>query len=207
MPSRQDHLHSYQFATQRVVAALVMARDGPRASSPFRRAAGATVARRAGGAIALGCLAAYGAITGPGGTRCVTSRPSYRAGVGAGTSTRREIAPGAQLHLGAAGRRVVGAADPCWSAPLHRGRAARRHAGHPGSGPIPCRPPTGCSVHRGRCARHVVGGGPRSTLARRWRAARGNALGSRRCSPGIRTGPCTCSGATAATWCASRGRH
>ena len=43
MPSRQDQLHSYQFMVQRVVAALVMRETDP-AQSPFRRAAGASLA-------------------------------------------------------------------------------------------------------------------------------------------------------------------
>ena len=47
MPSRQDQLHSYQFMVQRVVAALVMRETDP-AQSPFRRAAGASLAERAG---------------------------------------------------------------------------------------------------------------------------------------------------------------
>src|SRR3712207_3733583 len=65
MPSRQDQLHSYQFAVQRVVAALVMRETDP-AQSPFRRAAGATLASVLVAAIALGGVAAYGAIVGGG---------------------------------------------------------------------------------------------------------------------------------------------
>src|SRR3712207_5522871 len=65
MPSRQDQLHSYQFAVQRVVAALVMRETDP-AQSPFRRAAGATLAGVLVAAIALGGVAAYGAIVGGG---------------------------------------------------------------------------------------------------------------------------------------------
>jgi len=53
MPSRQDQLHSYQFMIQRVVAALVMRETDP-ARSPFRRAAGATLASVLCAAIALG---------------------------------------------------------------------------------------------------------------------------------------------------------
>lgn len=66
MPSRQDQLHSYQFMVQRVVAALVMRETDP-AQSPFRRAAGATLASVLIAAIALGGVAAYGAIVGGGG--------------------------------------------------------------------------------------------------------------------------------------------
>lgn len=66
MPSRQDQLHSYQFMVQRVVAALVMRETDP-AQSPFRRAAGATLASVLIAVIALGGVAAYGAIVGGGG--------------------------------------------------------------------------------------------------------------------------------------------
>jgi type VII secretion protein EccB len=65
MPSRQDQLHSYQFAVQRVVAALVMRETDP-AQSPFRRAAGATMASVLVAAIALGAVAVYGLIVGGG---------------------------------------------------------------------------------------------------------------------------------------------
>lgn len=68
MPSRQDQLHSYQFMVQRVVAALVMRETDP-AQSPFRRAAGATLASVLIAAIALGGVAAYGAIVGGGGDK------------------------------------------------------------------------------------------------------------------------------------------
>ena len=61
MPSRQDQLHSYQFMVQRVVAALVMRETDP-AQSPFRRAAGASLASVLVAAIALGGFAVYGAI-------------------------------------------------------------------------------------------------------------------------------------------------
>ena len=66
MPSRQDQLHSYQFMVQRVVAALVMRETDP-AQSPFRRAAGATLASVLIAAIALGGVGVYGAIVGGGG--------------------------------------------------------------------------------------------------------------------------------------------
>lgn len=65
MPSRQDQLHSHQFMIQRVVAALVMRETDP-AQSPFRRAAGATLASMLIAAIALGGVVAYGAIVGGG---------------------------------------------------------------------------------------------------------------------------------------------
>ncbi|MEV4758200.1 type VII secretion protein EccB [Micromonospora sp. NPDC049559] len=66
MPSRQDQLHSYQFMVQRVVAALVMRETDP-AQSPFRRAAGATLASVLIAAIALGATVVYGVIVGGGG--------------------------------------------------------------------------------------------------------------------------------------------
>jgi type VII secretion protein EccB len=66
MPSRQDQLHSYQFMVQRVVAALVMRETDP-AQSPFRRAAGATLASVLIAAIALGGVGVYGAVVGGGG--------------------------------------------------------------------------------------------------------------------------------------------
>ena len=67
MPSRQDQLHSYQFMVQRVVAALVMRETDP-AQSPFRRAAGATLASVLIAAITLGAVGVYGLIVGGGGT-------------------------------------------------------------------------------------------------------------------------------------------
>jgi type VII secretion protein EccB len=67
MPSRQDQLHSYQFMVQRVVAALVMRETDP-AQSPFRRAAGATLASVLIAAIALGAVVVYGVFTGGGAT-------------------------------------------------------------------------------------------------------------------------------------------
>jgi type VII secretion protein EccB len=65
MPSRQDQLHSYQFMVQRVVAALVMRETDP-AHSPFRRAAGATLASVLVAAIALGAVMVYGVFVGGG---------------------------------------------------------------------------------------------------------------------------------------------
>lgn len=65
MPSRQDQLHSHQFMIQRVVAALVMRETDP-AQSPFRRAAGATLASVLVAAIALGGVAVYGVLAGTG---------------------------------------------------------------------------------------------------------------------------------------------
>ncbi|HEX2770994.1 MAG TPA: type VII secretion protein EccB [Micromonosporaceae bacterium] len=67
MPSRQDQLHSYQFMVQRVVAALVMRETDP-AQSPFRRAAGATLASMLVAAIALGGVMVYGVFAGGGAT-------------------------------------------------------------------------------------------------------------------------------------------
>jgi type VII secretion protein EccB len=67
MPSRQDQLHSYQFMVQRVVAALVMRETDP-AQSPFRRAAGATLASVLVAAIALGGVMVYGVFVGGGAT-------------------------------------------------------------------------------------------------------------------------------------------
>jgi type VII secretion protein EccB len=73
MPSRQDQLHSYQFMVQRVVAALVMRETDP-AQSPFRRAAGATLASVLIAAIAVGAAGVYGALTGDGGKTWRDSR-------------------------------------------------------------------------------------------------------------------------------------
>lgn len=67
MPSRQDQLHSYQFMVQRVVAALVMRETDP-PQSPFRRAAGATLASVLIAVIAFGGVAIYGAFVGGGAT-------------------------------------------------------------------------------------------------------------------------------------------
>jgi type VII secretion protein EccB len=68
MPSRQDQLHSYQFAVQRVIAALVMRETDP-AQSPFRRTAGATLASALIAVIALGGVAVYGVFVGGGSTK------------------------------------------------------------------------------------------------------------------------------------------
>ncbi|HEY8534115.1 MAG TPA: type VII secretion protein EccB [Micromonospora sp.] len=65
MPSRQDQLHSYQFMVQRVVAALVMRETDP-PQSPFRRAAGATLASILIAVIGIGAVALYGAFVGGG---------------------------------------------------------------------------------------------------------------------------------------------
>ncbi|HEX8631669.1 MAG TPA: type VII secretion protein EccB [Catenuloplanes sp.] len=65
MASRQDQLHSHQFMIQRVVAALVMRETDP-AQSPFRRAAGATLASVLVAAIGLGGVAVYGVLVGSG---------------------------------------------------------------------------------------------------------------------------------------------
>jgi type VII secretion protein EccB len=68
MPSRQDQLHSYQFMVQRVVGALVMRETDP-AQSPFRRAAGATMASVLVALIAIGGSVVYGLFVGGGATK------------------------------------------------------------------------------------------------------------------------------------------
>lgn len=68
MPSRQDQLHSYQFMVQRVVGALVMRETDP-AQSPFRRAAGATLASMLVALIAVGGAVLYGLFVGGGATK------------------------------------------------------------------------------------------------------------------------------------------
>lgn len=61
MASRQDQLHSYQFTVQRVVSAVVMRETDP-AQSPFRRAAGATLAGVLLAALGLAAMAVYGVV-------------------------------------------------------------------------------------------------------------------------------------------------
>ncbi|MEN3309479.1 MAG: hypothetical protein V7603_5681 [Micromonosporaceae bacterium] len=61
MASRQDQLHSYQFTVQRVVAAVVMRETDP-AQSPFRRAAGATLAGVLVAALGLAAVAVLGVL-------------------------------------------------------------------------------------------------------------------------------------------------
>jgi len=68
MPSRQDQLHSYQFMIQRVVGALVMRETDP-AQSPFRRAAGATLASVLVALIGIGGSVLYGLFVGGGATK------------------------------------------------------------------------------------------------------------------------------------------
>jgi type VII secretion protein EccB len=68
MPSRQDQLHSYQFMVQRVVGALVMRETDP-AQSPFRRAAGATLASVLIALIAVGGSVVVGVFLGGGATK------------------------------------------------------------------------------------------------------------------------------------------
>ncbi|MFY1688480.1 type VII secretion protein EccB [Plantactinospora sp. WMMB782] len=68
MPSRQDQLHSYQFMVQRVVGALVMRETDP-AQSPFRRAAGATLASLLIALIGIGGSVVYGVFVGGGATK------------------------------------------------------------------------------------------------------------------------------------------
>ncbi|GGK20971.1 hypothetical protein GCM10010124_11840 [Pilimelia terevasa] len=65
MATRQDQLHSYQFAVQRVVSALVTREPDP-VHAPFRRAAGATLAGVLVAAIGVGAAAAWGALAGGG---------------------------------------------------------------------------------------------------------------------------------------------
>jgi ESX secretion system ATPase EccB len=65
VPARQDQLQSQQFATQRVVAAL-LTHDPDPARSPFRRAAGAAFAGILLAVVALAGAAVYGLFTGPG---------------------------------------------------------------------------------------------------------------------------------------------
>jgi type VII secretion protein EccB len=65
--SRQDQLHSYQFAVQRVVAAMV-ARDADPIRSPTRRLAGASLAGVLVGALCLAAVAVYGVLAPGGGT-------------------------------------------------------------------------------------------------------------------------------------------
>ncbi|MGI5211561.1 type VII secretion protein EccB [Plantactinospora sp. CA-290183] len=68
MPSRQDQLHSYQFMVQRVVGALVQRETDP-AQSPFRRAAGATLASVLIALILIGGSVVYGLFVGGGATK------------------------------------------------------------------------------------------------------------------------------------------
>ncbi|MFI7596543.1 type VII secretion protein EccB [Actinoplanes sp. NPDC049681] len=63
MPSRQDQLHSYQYAQQRVVAALVTHDPDPH-RSPLRRAGTTVLVSIVVAALALGGAAAYGLLKG-----------------------------------------------------------------------------------------------------------------------------------------------
>jgi hypothetical protein len=65
VPGRQDQLQSHQFATQRVVAAL-LTHDPDPARSPFRRTVGATFAGLLLAVVALAGAAVYGVLAGPG---------------------------------------------------------------------------------------------------------------------------------------------
>ncbi|MDY7090589.1 MAG: type VII secretion protein EccB [Actinomycetota bacterium] len=67
MPTRQDQLHSYQYAMQRVVAALVN-RDPDPARSPMRRAGTTALISLLIAALAVGATAIYGIVTGNGNT-------------------------------------------------------------------------------------------------------------------------------------------
>lgn len=66
MPSRQDQLHSHQFAVRRVVSALV-ARESDPASVPLRRTGGAVLAGVLLAALSIGAVAVYGLLS-PGGS-------------------------------------------------------------------------------------------------------------------------------------------
>ncbi|MCO8277505.1 type VII secretion protein EccB [Actinoplanes sp. TRM 88003] len=63
MPSRQDQLHSYQYANQRVVAALI-SQDPDPARSPMRRAGMTALVSLLIAAIAVGAVSIYGILTG-----------------------------------------------------------------------------------------------------------------------------------------------
>ncbi|MBL7258793.1 type VII secretion protein EccB [Paractinoplanes lichenicola] len=67
MPTRQDQLHSYQYAMQRVVAALV-SRDPDPARSPMRRAGTTALVSLLIASLAVGATAIYGILTGNGNT-------------------------------------------------------------------------------------------------------------------------------------------
>ncbi len=61
MASRQDQMHSYQYTIHRVVSAVIMGETDP-AQSPFRRAAGATMAGVLVAALALAAVAVFGVL-------------------------------------------------------------------------------------------------------------------------------------------------
>ncbi len=63
MPSRQDQLHSYQYAQQRVVSALVTHDPDPH-RSPLRRAGSAALVSLVVAALAVGGAAVYGLLKG-----------------------------------------------------------------------------------------------------------------------------------------------
>ncbi|MGK5680202.1 type VII secretion protein EccB [Actinoplanes sp. URMC 104] len=63
MPSRQDQLHSYQYANQRVVAALI-SQDPDPARSPMRRAGMTALVSLLIAALAVGAVTVYGVLTG-----------------------------------------------------------------------------------------------------------------------------------------------
>jgi len=112
MPSRQDHIHSYQFMIQRIVAAIVLRETDP-ASPPFRRVAAATLAGVLVATLSLGAVAGYGMLTG--------GEPDWRAGdavIVDTESTTRYVYRDGRLHpvlnlvsallvLGIAERRTV----------------------------------------------------------------------------------------------------
>jgi type VII secretion protein EccB len=66
MPSRQDQLHSHQFAVQRVVSAMVTREPDP-VPSPWRRIGGAAVVGILLAALSIGAVAVYGLLA-PGGS-------------------------------------------------------------------------------------------------------------------------------------------
>ncbi|WP_033339228.1 type VII secretion protein EccB [Catenuloplanes japonicus] len=67
MPSRQDQLHSHQFAVRRVVAALVMRETDP-SRAPFARSGGAVLAGLLVAAIGAGAVLLHDLFTGGGAT-------------------------------------------------------------------------------------------------------------------------------------------
>src|SRR5947208_915421 len=67
LASRQSQLHSYQFATQRTVSALVT-RDPDPAQPPFRRVGGSVFASLMVAILALGAVGIYGLIVSGGNT-------------------------------------------------------------------------------------------------------------------------------------------
>jgi type VII secretion protein EccB len=182
MPSRQDQLHSYQFVVQRVVAALVMRETDP-AQSPFRRAAGATLASLLIAAIALGAVGVYGLLTGGGSTKWRTDG----AVVIDKDSGARFVYLEGKLHpvLNHASALLIGGASAQRPVRLSRKAIAAEPRGEPrgipnAPDPLPARtslvghPWTVCSA-----VVPGVGAGPRSMLLLGAGPAGGSALGDR----------------------------